>query len=158
MQITGSYPFNFDRQAVWNILMQPAAIAKAIPGIKDMLPIEGESSAWRAVAKLNAAAVSGLYAGVVRMSEIEAPNRYRLHISGEGQQSVISGTALISLRDGATPNQTMIDWTVEAGVSGKLAAMPPRLVKVAAILFARDFFGGLAKQLGAVGEAPPVSE
>jgi carbon monoxide dehydrogenase subunit G len=153
MDIIGSYTFNFDRQTVWNILMNPDAIAKAIPGVKEMIPVEGESNAWRAVAKLNVAAVSGMYAGMVRMSEIDAPDRYRLNISGEGQQSVISGSALIILRDGETPDQTVVEWTAQASLSGKMAGVAQRLVKVAAALLGRQFFGGLAKQLGASDDA-----
>lgn len=150
MDVTGSYTFQFDRLTVWNILMNPDAIAKAIPGVKEMIPIEGEENAWRAVTKLNVSTVSGMYSGTIRMSEIDAPNSYRLTVSGEGQQSIVSGNALITLRDGDKPDQTVLDWTAEANLSGKLASIAQRLVKVAAILLSKQFFSSLAKQLGAV--------
>jgi carbon monoxide dehydrogenase subunit G len=150
MNVDGSYTFQFDRQTVWNILMNSDAIAKAIPGVKEMIPIEGEENAWRAVTRLNVSTVSGVYAGTIRMSEIDPPNSYHLIVSGEGQQSIVSGSALIALRDGDKPGQTILDWSAEANLSGKLASIGQRLVKVAALLLSKQFFGGLAKQLGAV--------
>lgn len=154
MDIAGSYTFPFNRETVWTILMNPDAIAKAIPGVKEMIPIEGEMNAWRAVAKLNVAAVSGMYGGAVRMTEIDPPNRYRLIITGEGQQSVINGSALITLRDGETPDQTIIDWTADARLSGKLAEIESRLLKVAAVLLVRQFFGALSKDLSVTDAVP----
>jgi hypothetical protein len=152
MEIVGNYTFSYDQNAVWNILMSPDAIAKAIPGVQEMIPIEGESNSWRAIAKLNVAAVSGSYTGIVRMSEIEAPHQYRLTVSGEGQQSIISGTALIRLEakaDAPTDKpETVVHWNAEGNLSGKLASVAQRLLQVAASLLSRQFFGGLAKQLG----------
>jgi hypothetical protein len=153
MEITGNFTFSYDQAAVWNILMDPNAIAKAIPGVQEMIPVEGEPNTWRAVAKLNVAAVTGSYTGMVRMSEVESPNQYRLTVSGEGQQSVISGTALIRLETRIAPDglttQTVVAWTAEANLIGKLASVAQRLIQVAASLLSRQFFGALAKQLGA---------
>jgi hypothetical protein len=155
MQITGSYTFPYDQAAVWNILMNPDAIAKAIPGVQEMIPIEGENNAWKAVARLNVAAVTGSYTGRVQMTEIEAPHQYRLTVSGEGQQSIISGTALIRLEPKAEePASTVVSWTAEANLVGKLASVAQRLIQVAASLLSRQFFGALARQLGEAGKTP----
>ncbi|NJK81193.1 MAG: carbon monoxide dehydrogenase subunit G [Chloroflexaceae bacterium] len=149
MQIQGSYTFEYDQQAVWNILMNPDAIAKAIPGVKEMVPLEGETYAWRAIAKIGVASVSGTYSGIIRMTEIEAPDRYRLTAEGEGQQSVINGTALITMQPAQEAGKTVVVWDAEASLAGKLASIAQRLIKSAAGLLSRQFFGGLAKQLKA---------
>ncbi len=151
MEINGIYTFSADQDVVWKLLMDPDAIAKAIPGVQEMIPIEGETNAWRAVAKIGVGAISGAYAGVVRMSDIGPPNRYRLTVSGEGQQSIINGTALLTLSYDAAQRQTILTWDAEANVSGKLASIGQRVVKSAAGLMSKMFFGALAKQL-------PVSE
>jgi uncharacterized protein len=151
MQITGSYTFEFERQAVWDILMNPDAIAKAIPGVQQMIPLDNETNAWRTTAKLSVASLNGTYNGVIRMSEIDAPRQYRLTVSGEGQQSVINGTALMTLEPDTTSDtpKTVVSWTADVNLSGKLASIAQRLVSVAASMLSRQFFGGLAKQLGA---------
>jgi carbon monoxide dehydrogenase subunit G len=45
MEITGSYTFSFDQKAVWDILMNPDAIAKAIPGVQEMIPSRAKATA-----------------------------------------------------------------------------------------------------------------
>jgi uncharacterized protein len=150
MQITGSYTFDFDQQAVWDILMNPDAIAKAIPGVQQMVPLDNEPNAWRTTARLSVASLNGTYNGVIRMSELDPPRQYRLTVTGEGQQSIINGTALITLEpasDSDTP-KTNVSWIAEANLSGKLASIAQRLVSVAASMLSRQFFSGLARQLG----------
>ncbi len=147
MDITGTYTFNADQETVWKLLMDPNAIAKAIPGVQEMMPIEGEANAWRAIAKLGIGSISGTYAGIVRMSDVEPPNRYRLSVSGEGQQSIISGTALLTLTFDAEHHQTVLNWDAHASVSGKLASIGQRVIKSTAGLIGKMFFGALAKQL-----------
>jgi carbon monoxide dehydrogenase subunit G len=87
------------------------------------------------------------------MSEIDAPTQYRLTVSGEGQQSIISGTAIIRLEAKADAAEgkpeTIVSWTAEGSLAGKLASVAQRLIQVAASLLSRQFFGALAKQLGA---------
>jgi hypothetical protein len=147
MEITGSYAFNADQETVWNLLMDPNAIAKALPGVQEMVPIAGESNAWRAIARIGIASVSGVYTGVVRMSEIQPPNQYRLIVGGEGQQSIINGTALMTLVYDLEQQKTIVSWNAEANISGKLASIAQRLVKAAAGLLSKQFFGALARQL-----------
>ncbi|MBI5930671.1 MAG: carbon monoxide dehydrogenase subunit G [Chloroflexi bacterium] len=147
MELTGSHTFEADQQTVWTLLMDPEAIAKAIPGVKELIPIEGEEMTWRAAAKVGFAALSGHYAGIIKMSEVEAPNQYRLTVNGEGQQSVISGTALIKLTYHPEKNETLVSWDAEANISGKLASLGQRLIGAGANVMSKQFFHELAKQL-----------
>lgn len=147
MEISGSYTFDADQETVWSVLMDPSAIANAIPGVKDLVPVENEANTWRAAAKIGVASVSGTYAGVIKMTEIDAPNQYRLTVSGEGQQSIIGGTALLKLNYIPDQNQTIVTWEAEANISGKLASVGQRVIKAAAGLMSRQFFQSLARQI-----------
>lgn len=147
MELSGNFTFNADQETVWQLLMDPNAIAQALPGVDQLDPLEGEENAWRAEAKIGIAAVSGRYAGIVRMSEQQPPTQYRLTVSGEGQQSIISGSALISLSYDEEAKQTLLDWKAEANISGKLASIGQRVIKAAANMMSKQFFGGLARQL-----------
>lgn len=147
MEITGTYTFNAPQDAVWKVLMDPNAIANALPGVKEMVPLEGETNAWRAIAKLGIATISGTYTGIVRLSEIDAPHQYRLTVNGEGQQSIIGGTAVIKLVYDAAQQKTVLTWDAEANISGKLASIGQRLIKSTAGLLSKQFFNGLAKQI-----------
>lgn len=147
MKLSDKFTFDAGQQAVWEVLMNPDAIAKALPGVNALIPIEGETHAWRAVAKIGIASVNGTYSGTIRMTDIEAPNRYTLTVSGEGQQSIIGGTAVLNLSYNAEAGKTVITWEADANISGKLASVAQRLVSAAASLLGRQFFQGLAKQL-----------
>ena len=127
--------------------MDPDVIAKAIPGVDEFIPIEGETDAWNAKAKISLAAVNGSYMGTIRMSELDAPTRYRLTVNGEGQQSIIGGTVLITLSYDEAEQVTNLDWDAEANISGKLARVGQRLIKAAAGMMSNRFFNGIEKQL-----------
>src|SRR5690606_5936201 len=122
-------------------------IARALPGVEAMIPVEGEENAWRAEAKIGIAAINGRYVGFVRMSEQSPPNQYRLTVNGEGQQSIINGTALITLTHDADTQQTLLNWQADANISGKLASIGQRVIKAAAGMLSKQFFGAVANQL-----------
>ena len=147
MNLTGDYTFNATQEAVWNLLMDPDAIAKAIPGVDEFVPVEGEEHTWRARAKINVASVSGQYMGTIHMSEQVPPTQYRLTVNGEGQQSIIGGSAFITLSYDEANQQTLLNWDAEANISGKLARIGQRVIKAAANLMSKRFFSGLEKQL-----------
>lgn len=147
MQLNGDFNFNAPQEQVWQLLMDPAVIAAALPGVDELVPIEGEKDTWRAEAKINLAAVSGTYAGVIHMSEQQPPRQYRLTVSGEGQQSIINGSALITLNYDETTGQTRLTWEAEPSISGKLARVGQRLIKAAATMLSKQFFTAVAKQL-----------
>jgi len=147
MKLSDTFTFDADQDTVWQLLMDPAAIAKAMPGVDKLTPIDGETNAWRANARIGIAAVNGTYSGVVRLSEITAPTQYRLTVNGEGQQSFIGGTALLTLHYDADQKKTILNWDADANISGKLASIAQRLVVAAASMLSKQFFRGIASQL-----------
>ena len=72
MKLADTFTFDADQETVWKLLMDPDAIAKAMPGVDALIPIEGEPNSYRATAKIGIANVNGVYTGVVRLSEITA--------------------------------------------------------------------------------------
>ena len=134
--------------------MNPDAIARALPGVDRMIPIEGETNAWRITAKIGIAAISGSYIGIVRMSDITKPDRFRLSMEGEGQGSIIGGSCQIELTADPAAGTTSVLWTADANVFGRLAGIGQRLMSAAATMLARQFFASLARQIpGEAGRA-----
>jgi uncharacterized protein len=147
MELHCSHTFNHPQHKVWEALMNPEIIGHALPGVEELIAVEGEALAWKANAKIGIAAVNGRYAGTIRMSEINAPDQYRLTVSGEGQQSIINGTALIKLVYDADKQQTILTWDAEAHINGNLARVGQRLIKSAADMMSRRFFDGIDSQI-----------
>jgi uncharacterized protein len=147
MKLTDSFVFNADQEAVWNLLMDIDAIAAALPGVEKMHPVEGQPGSWKTTAKLGVANISGMYSGTVTMSELEPPTHYRLTVSGEGQASIINGSALLTLTYQPDEGVTIVSYDADAHLTGKLASIGQRLIAPAAKMLAKMFFGNLAKQL-----------
>lgn len=147
MEFTGSYTLKGELEKVWDLMIDPDAIAKAIPGVKSMTPVDGEPDSWRAEAKIGFSAISGTYAGIVHMSDRQPPHSYKLSVKGEGQQSHVQGHAVINLSYDNTTQTTIVSWEAHADIAGKLARVGQRVIKAAANFLARQFFTALAKQL-----------
>lgn len=147
MELHCTHVFDHPQHKVWEALMDPQIIGHALPGVEELLPVEGEALAWKANAKIGIAAINGHYEGTIRMTEIQEPAQYRLTVSGEGQQSIINGTALIKLVYDADKQQTILTWDAEAHINGNLARVGQRLIKSAADMMSRRFFDGINRQI-----------
>lgn len=134
-------------------MTDPDAVAKAIPGVQSLTPIPGEPLAWSARISLAFIAINAEFGGEVRMGELSAPSQYRLTVSGGGDESRITGSALITLQpDPENPDFTDLAYAGTASMTGKFEAAPPAIVKSVVMMIARQFFGALARQLRASGE------
>jgi uncharacterized protein len=160
MKIAGTFSFKAGQIAVWDTFMNPDSIAKALPGVERLIPIEGEIDAWRATAKIGIAAVSGTYTGIVRMSDIAPHDHFLLSVDGEGQGSIIGAAVQVALSYDTTKGITSIAWDADANVFGRLAGLGQRLVAAAASMLAQQFFRSLARQIPgeATKSAPSVSK
>ncbi len=145
MQLNGQHEFEVAPSVVWEVLHDPSAIARALPGVETLEPIEGEENAFRAQAKLQVAAIGGTYAGELRLSELQAPVSYRMTVQGEGQNSRIQGEVGVQLSE--TENGARLEWQADAQVSGLLARVGQRLIKATANMMSKRFFAALGEEI-----------
>ena len=125
MKMTGEYTIAAPRRAVWNALNDPDVLRQCIPGCQSVeQTAEAEYSAT-VMAKVGP--VKAKFSGQVTLSNIDAPNGYR--ISGEGSGGVAGfarGGADVTLQD--APEGTTLSYAVDAQVGGKLAQIGSRLI------------------------------
>jgi carbon monoxide dehydrogenase subunit G len=94
--------------------------------------------------------VKASFAGKVTLSDLDPPNGYR--ISGEGQGGVAGfakGGADVRLRTDEAGAGTVLAYTANASVGGKLAQIGSRLIEGTAKQMADQFFGKFAEVVGA---------
>jgi carbon monoxide dehydrogenase subunit G len=97
--------------------------------------------------------VKANFSGKVTLSDIDAPNGYR--ISGEGSGGVAGfakGGATVKLT-AEGPEATRLEYAVDAHIGGKLAQLGNRLIDGTAKKMAGEFFDKFASVL-----APPAPE
>jgi hypothetical protein len=121
------------------------------------LPCQSQHSrlAWSPTLKANRP-VSAKFGGAVTLSEIDPPNGYT--ISGEGQGGVAGfakGGAKVSLAEDGT--DTVLSFTVNAQVGGKIAQLGARLIDATAKQMAEAFFDRFTKQVIALAPPPPAA-
>ena len=135
----------------WAGLNDPEVLAKCIPGCQKLeLTAPNEMTA---TVVIKVGPVKASFSGKVTLSDIDAPNGYR--ISGEGSGGVAGfakGGATVKLTaDG--PESTRLDYAVDAQIGGKLAQLGGRLIDATAKKLAGEFFENFAAAL-----SPPASE
>jgi 2-furoyl-CoA dehydrogenase large subunit len=136
-------------QQVWDMLLDPNTLASVIPGCHGVEKIS--DTHFRADVTLGIGPVKGRYRAEVKLSELDPPKAVTLAGQAEGGLGFGNGEGRITLRP--TPNGgTVIHYTYEAGIGGKVASIGGRLLDGAAKVIIGQFFAALARKAG--GGAP----
>jgi hypothetical protein len=153
MDMSGEYRIPAARETVWRALNDPEILKQSIPGCETVdKTSDTEFTARVAVA---VGPVKAKFTGKVTLSELKPPESYT--ISGEGQGGVAGfgkGSASVRL-DAEAPTMTVLRYTAQASVGGKLAQIGARLVDATARKLADEFFGKFAAVVAGPAEAAP---
>jgi len=155
MDMTGERRIPAPRQTVWEALNNPDVLKASIPGCESLEKLS--DTQMKATARVKLGPISSRFTGNVLLSEIDAPNSYR--ISGEGQGGVAGfakGGATVHLIDDDA--DTRLSYQVNAQVGGKLAQLGARLIDASAKQMADAFFDKFSQQVQAISPAPAVPE
>lgn len=143
MDITGTYPFNTTPERVWNLLMDPVAIAACIPGCEQLVP-EGEDR-YRARLNVSLAAITGTYEGTVTISDKKPFESYALTVEGQGKAGMVKGSVTIGLRPTADGTEVSVAGIVQTG--GVIARLGQRLIGGVSKMMQDRFFACLASKV-----------
>jgi len=146
MELKGEYRVPAPREHVWAMLNDPAVLRECIPGCESLEGSATEGFAARVTTKVGP--VKATFNGQVTLSNVNPPESYT--ISGEGKGGVAGfakGGADVHLApDG---DATILTYTVNAQVGGKLAQLGSRLIDSTAKKLADQFFSSFASKAGA---------
>lgn len=154
MEITGEYLVPAPQQRVWEALNDPRVLQASIAGCQSLEKVS--DTEFSAIVTTKVGPVSATFRGSVNLSELDPPNGYTL--TGRGQGGA-AGFAKMTSRVLLVPQegQTLLRYTAQAEIGGKLASVGSRLVQAVAKKNADDFFAAFTRQLGgapaAVAEA-----
>jgi len=147
MNMTGERFIAAPRVAVWAALNDPEVLKACIPGCESLEKLS--DTQMKAVAGIKLGPVSAKFQGQVTLSDLDPPNGYR--ISGEGKggpAGFAKGGAEVRLID--QDAGTLLSYTVDAQVGGKIAQVGARLIDATAKTMAEQFF----KKFAAMVEKP----
>ena len=153
MEIKGERLLPADRATTWALLNDSNVLQRCVPGCESMIA-SGEHS-YDIVMTASVGPVKARFKGKLSITDIEAPNRYRLLFEGQSAQAGFArGEARVALQD-VPPRQTQLTYSATAQIGGKLAQVGARLIDAAAGATADKFFAAFAAQLPA--ETTPVA-
>ena len=152
MEMTGEYRIPAPRQRVWEALNDPAILKACIPGCKQLEKVSDTD--FTAIVATKVGPVSATFRGSVNLTELDPPNGYTLTGQGQGGAAGFARMgARVSLKDES--GDTLLAYSAQAHIGGKLASVGSRLVQTVARKNADDFFSAFAKQLGGTGVHEP---
>jgi carbon monoxide dehydrogenase subunit G len=145
VKVQGTVLLPAGREQVWDLLTDPAKLAKLLPGCEKLEP-DGPDR-YKVAIKFALAAISGKYVGSVELSQKKPPESLRMVLEGKGTPGFMRGEGSIHLAE--KKGQTELRYEGEAQVGGMIAAVGQRMIDVAARRIIQQFFDSAAAQLRA---------
>ena len=138
MEMKGEKIIFAPKQVVWDALNDPDKLVQAIPGAQNVEKSDDEN--LTANVRIKIGPISAKFSGKIKLSDINPPNSYTLTGEGSGGAAGFAkGVAKVALDD--HNDGTVLKYSVEANVGGKLAQIGQRLIDTAANKLADEFFG-----------------
>lgn len=145
MHIEGSYEFEFQRELVWEVLMDIDVLGSIIPGSKGLQEVGANK--YESKLAVRVGPVNGKFESSFELADVQAPESYRLIVAGKGPAGHVTGEGEIRL---AQENGfTVMYYAGDARIGGKIAAVGQRLLDVAAKQIAKQALKKLSKQIEA---------
>ena len=179
MEMLGNRRLGVTQQQAWEALNDPETLKKCIPGC-DKFELTGDNQYSVALA-VKIGPVSAKFNGKVMLSDIVAPDGYKLTFEGQGGVAGFAkGSSSVSLKPveveapvDAAPAESAVaheaeaaspppvpgcelDYTVQAQVGGKIAQLGQRLIDGAAKSTADDFFKRFEAEMQSRYGPPPA--
>src|SRR5215472_15529064 len=95
MRISGTYALPVAPERAYQMLLDPAILAQAIPGCEGLERIGPDE--YRMKMKVLLAALSGQFEGKVRITDQTPPTSFRLIVEGSGRIGFLKGDGLLKL-------------------------------------------------------------
>lgn len=145
MILSGTFTFEGPRARVWELLQDPAVLAKALPGTKTLTQVAPDR--FQGTMKVSVGPVNAAeFAVEVELKDKVEPSRFAMQIDGKGGVGFTKGTATIELDEQAGP-VTVMTYTSDVQIGGRIAAVGQRLLESVGKSMARQALDALNKEL-----------
>jgi carbon monoxide dehydrogenase subunit G len=140
----------FPRAEVWERLMDFDVIARALPGVETLEPLDAETS--RITMKVLVPSITGSYEGTVKVVERNPVDNYRLRGDAKGRLGWVKGDAFFELREAAADG-TEVAATMTFQTGGMLSGVGQRFMEGVAKGMLREFLESFERELERGGGA-----
>ena len=144
MQLSGKQVFQASPSRIWSLLMDPATLARVVPGVTK-LEKTGDHS-FNSIVTIKLGPVSGSFTGNMQLEDRQEPKRFTLKVqqnSKIGNANAVVKIDLLSVADA----ETELSFDGDAKLSGLLASMGQRIIGGVANTLTKQFFNNLKEEL-----------
>jgi uncharacterized protein len=156
MNISGEYRIQAPRQQVWEALNDATVLKDCIPGCQSLTKLSATDIEASILAQLGP--VRSLFAAQIKLADLNPPHGYTL--SGEGKSGAAGfgrGEARVILTE--VPGATLLQYTADLKLGGKLAQIGSRLLEGATQKLADEFFQRFSTRLDSAAQrTAPASD
>jgi uncharacterized protein len=129
-------------ERVYDLLLDPGVLAACMPGCQELVRVD--DGVYKMKMRVAIAAVTGDFAGTVRITDTVRPMSFRMGIEGAGRIGHMKGDGAITLANGGGASTT-VSYEGDVQVGGTMAAIGQRLIDTTSKMLIRSFFSNLAK-------------
>jgi carbon monoxide dehydrogenase subunit G len=141
LKISGSYTVPVPRERAYQLLQDPAILAKCMPGTDHLEKVGDDQYAMKM--KMAIASIGGLFAGKVRLADQKPPESFKLIVEGDGKIGFVKGEGLLNLV--LQGEATEVHYEGDVQVGGTIAGVGQRLLDTSAKLIIKKFFEKFAE-------------
>ena len=151
MKISGTSTLDAPVEQVWEAILDPAVLARCIPGCQALSVLGEDRYAMSVTAGV--AAIKGTYAGEVSLADKVAPHSLTMRASGAGAPGTIDADVKVRLAP-APGGGTELSYDADASVGGAIGGVGQRMLAGVTKKMAGQFFSALDRDIA--GELVPA--
>jgi carbon monoxide dehydrogenase subunit G len=154
MQLEGTHTFDAPTEVVWEALMDPAALAQALPGGEQLVRLSDTD--YAATMNVRVGPVQGKFEGKIELADLVPPHSYRMKVSGQGAPGFVSGEGALELEpvDGGT----LLRYAGDVQIGGKIAGVSQRVMESTAKSLTRQGLQALDRHIAARLQPAPAPQ
>ncbi|MDB5966532.1 MAG: carbon monoxide dehydrogenase [Polaromonas sp.] len=154
MQLSSQQTLPTTVDNAWAALNNIDVLKACIPGCESL--VETEPHRYEVVVMAAVGPVKARFKGKLTLVDLQPPQAYTIHFEGQGGAAGHGkGSAQVRL-EAQGPAATVLHYSANASVGGKIAQIGQRLVDMAAQKMAGDFFESFNAQILLLYPAPAV--
>jgi carbon monoxide dehydrogenase subunit G len=144
MDFSGEELIKAPRQKVWDFLIDPHQATQCAPGLQSVEVID--DTRFKCTVRAGVGMIRGNFNFDVNWSSLDAPNHAEMVANGNAAGSAVQMTNTLDLED-AGEGETLMKWSANVRISGKLAGVGGRLINPVADRMTKDIFGCIRSKL-----------
>ncbi len=146
MIVEGTHVFAGRPEAVWDLLLDPTVIAKAMPGTRELVR-EGPDR-YRGRMQISIGPITAAeFALLITLADLDPPRRFVMHVDGTGRFGFTRGAAEVTLAPEG--EGTAMGYRADLQVGGKIAGVGQRLLDMVSRAMLRSGLDALGAELSA---------